>query len=66
MHKKCCKCGATFEYQEGDCYWDYRGSNYDTKLVKCDGCGAVNIVKYWFVPDRDSWYYEYDKGDMNG
>lgn len=56
---RCAKCGEQFSYKEEDCWWDYKGMNYDAKLVKCTYCNTINIVKYIEHPNRDEWYYEY-------
>lgn len=58
MRSKCCKCETVFEYKEEDVRIDYKGTDYDTRLVRCPFCGAINIVGYVENIDRDEWYYE--------
>lgn len=45
-YKKCVKCGEIIRYTDSDTWWDYSGSGYDTKLVKCMHCNTPNILKY--------------------
>jgi hypothetical protein len=49
----CAKCGHVIEYCNSDTWWDYSGSGYDTKLVKCTECNTPMVVEYeyddWFV-----------------
>lgn len=61
MTKRCCKCGRLFYYEDKDCRWDYKSGGFDAKLVNCRNCEAINIVKYWCPPNREEWYYRYDK-----
>jgi hypothetical protein len=58
MEQMCCKCKDVFSYEEKDIFWDYRGLDYDAKLVKCPQCGAVSVIKYYELPNREEWYYK--------
>ena len=55
MDTLCEKCNRKVEYEIADTWWDYTGSNYDTKLTKCPYCGAVIILEYREEPNRDLW-----------
>lgn len=61
MEAKCSKCKSVFKYSDADFYWDYKGVDYDTKLVKCKYCEEINIIGYWKHRDRSKWEYEYEK-----
>jgi DNA-directed RNA polymerase subunit RPC12/RpoP len=54
----CWKCGVTIEYEKKETYIDYRGSDYDTRLIRCKECGEPNILEYLELPDRREWFYE--------
>lgn len=62
MDKQCWKCGELFDYQLSDTWIDYRGSNYDTRLVKCGCCKEINIVEYIELPNREDWKIKKEKG----
>lgn len=64
MEKKCWRCGELFNYQLIDTWIDYRGSNYDTRLVKCGHCKEINIIEYIELPKRNNWKIK--KGEING
>lgn len=55
MNLKCKKCQQLFEYSEAECWWDFKGMDYDAKLVKHKECGCINVVQYVEMPDRDEW-----------
>lgn len=53
----CKKCNKLIQYNEEDTFWDYSGSGYNTKLVKCPDCGCYIILGYendrWFTSGRN-------------
>ena len=55
---QCAKCKRYFDYVERDTWWDYKGMDYDAKLVKCPECGCINVIKYVEMPDRESWLWK--------
>lgn len=61
MTRRCISCGQHFSYEETDVRWDYKGSNYDTKLINCKLCGKLNILDYWCHKNRKDWEYQYAK-----
>lgn len=52
---RCCKCAKLYEYTESEAWWDYKGADYDAKLVKCKDCGAITVIKYVEMPNRYDW-----------
>lgn len=56
MERKCIRCEAEFQYEVTETWWDYKGTDYDAKLVKCPLCGAINVIKYIEMPNREEWY----------
>lgn len=55
---RCLKCMEIIEYERTDTYIDYRGIDYDTRLVKCPSCGESIIIEYIELPNREKWLYE--------
>ena len=55
MEHRCKKCGKVFEYTEDQTWWDFKGIDYDAKLVKHEECGCINVIRYEEMPDRDRW-----------
>lgn len=55
---RCAKCAGHFDYVERDTWWDYKGMDYDAKLVECPECGCINVIKYVEMPDREIWLWE--------
>jgi hypothetical protein len=60
MKTFCGKCKRPFEYGVADTWWDYKGSDYDTKLTRCKCCDSIVILGYNEHVNRDEWYYEYE------
>lgn len=54
----CIKCSDRFRYEPEETWWDYRGFDYDAKLVKCPHCGCINVIKYVEMPNREEWLEE--------
>ena len=59
MDKECRRCGQSFTYEKHESWWDYSGSDYDTRLARCKGCGEIIILEYIVDKNRERWYYEY-------
>lgn len=61
---KCQKCKQIFKFHQKDTYWDEKGYGYSTKLVRCNKCNALNILKYSIDEsldiNNDPRFYEYD------
>lgn len=55
MDALCERCGRSIEYKIADTWWDFTGSNYNTKLTKCPLCGSIIILDYEEEPDRSQW-----------
>jgi len=55
----CEYCGEIFEHTVSNTWWDYSGTDYDTKLSKCPRCGQLIILGYQEHPNREAWFYEY-------
>lgn len=64
MKQKCCGCHNRFEYTNEETWWDYKGMDYDAKLVRCPDCGAVNVIKYLEMPDREEWLIDLDLSEI--
>ena len=64
MQKKCSKCSEVFSYAERECWWDYKGSDYDAKLVKHEECGCINVIKYVGMPNREKWELNLKKKEI--
>ena len=58
MNQWCCRCHNNFDYKSEDTWWDYKGMDYDAKLVRCPQCGAINVIEYVEMPDREKWLEE--------
>ncbi len=58
MEHVCIKCKDTFRYDSDETWWDYKGMDYDAKLVKCPQCGCINVIKYVEMPNREEWLEE--------
>ena len=58
MERKCCRCKKDFTYKNEETWWDFKGMDYDAKLVRCPLCGCINIIKYEEMPDREKWLEE--------
>ena len=58
MVHRCKKCQELFEYTEDACWWDFKGMDYDAKLVKHKECGCINVIRYVEAPDREAWLFE--------
>lgn len=60
----CGNCHQSFRYGRNDVKWDYNGWT-DTKYVICPNCKKIVIVGYKEQPDREGWYYEYNRRHVN-
>ena len=54
----CIKCSEQFDYKQEETWWDYKGMDYDAKLVRCPQCGCINVIRYEEMPDREEWLEE--------
>ena len=45
-NKKCIKCKQIIRYKDTDIFWDEKGFGYSAKLIKCNICGCINVIKY--------------------
>lgn len=64
MNTLCKRCGQIIKYEAADTWWDFTGSNYNTKLTKCPLCESMIILEYEDEPKRDRW--DIKKGSKYG
>lgn len=59
----CSKCQKPFMFKPDEVLWDESGFGYSTKIVKCDKCDCVNVVKhiedYGLDVNFDNRFYSY-------
>ena len=59
----CGICNEIFDYEESETFTDDHGFGYSTKLVECNCCGRINVIRYFhdrsMKLNNDSRYYDY-------
>ena len=47
----CNGCNQLIEQNNKNIFFDNHGYGYSTKLIRCEHCGKINIVKYFIDKD---------------
>lgn len=47
----CDECNQLIEQNGKNIFFDDHGYGYSTKLIRCEHCGKINIVKYFIDKD---------------